>query len=116
MEKHVKDEILNKVDELVILLKESPEYLRYKEIVEQMKKNDEIMMLIKNVKKNQKEIVNLEYRGSNTSNIENILFNSIETLNSYPIYQEYSYLLSDLNYMFQCVKNILEEYINDVLK
>ena len=116
MEKHVKNDILNKVDELVLLLKESPEYLRFQEVTKQMKNNNDVMNLIKKIKRIQKDIVNLEYRRQNVSLLEKELNTCLNELNEYPIYQEYSYLLEDLNNTFQSIKSILEEHINYIVK
>ena len=116
MEKHVKNDILNKVDELVLLLKESPEYLRFQEVTKQMKNNNDVMNLIQKIKRIQKDIVNLEYRRQNVSLLEKELNTCLNELNEYPIYQEYSYLLEDLNNTFQSIKSILEEHINYIVK
>ena len=116
MEKHVKNVILNKVHELDLLLKESPEYLRFQEVTKQMKNNNDVMNLIKKIKRIQKDIVNLEYRRQNVSLLEKELNTCLNELNEYPIYQEYSYLLEDLNNTFQSIKSILEEHINYIVK
>jgi len=116
MEKCVRDDVLRKVDELILVINENPEYQRFQIVVKQMKNNEEIMSLIKSIKQIQKEIVNLEYVGKDTSLLELKLSNTMETLNSFPVYQEYSYLLSDLNNMFQDTKSFLEAYLNNLLK
>ena len=63
MEKCVRDDVLRKVDELILVINENPEYQRFQIVVKQMKNNEEIMSLIKSIKQIQKEIVNLEYVG-----------------------------------------------------
>ena len=60
MEKCVRDDVLRKVDELILVINENPEYQRFQIVVKQMKSNEEIMSLIKSIKQIQKEIVNLE--------------------------------------------------------
>ena len=116
MEKFAKDELLTKIDELISLIKEMPTYKRYIDICNQMKKNKEITNIISNIKKKQKEAVNLEYRKENTSVIDKEIEVSLKTLMEYPIYQEYSYLQEDLNNMFQTIRSILENHINEKIK
>lgn len=116
MEKFVKDEILLKIDELIEMIKNDNLYKRYVLVSKQMKDNEEIMSIIKNIKLLQKKAVNLEYRKEDISLIEKEIANNLNLLNSYPIYQEYSYLLEDLNSLFQDIKSSLEGYINDLLK
>lgn len=112
MEKLYKTEVLKKVDELIVLIKESYDYQRYVQLSERMKNDKEIMTLIEEVKFLQKKIVNLEYRGEDTKKLESDIEERLLQLDSYPIYQEYSYLTEDLNVLFQSIKNILEDYIN----
>lgn len=116
MEKFVREDVINKVDELIELIKTDNSYKRYKEIVLQMKTNEDIMSAIKEIKQIQKEIVNLEYRKKDVSALEEKYFLILDKLNSYPIYQEYTYLQEDLNNMFQSIKAILEQYINNLIK
>ena len=116
MERSVKDEVINKVDELIDLIKNDNYYKRYKEISLQMKNNEEIMSTIRKIKSLQKEIVNLEYIKEDVSVLEEEYFLNLDKLNSYPIYQEYTYLQEDLNNMFQNIKGILEQYINNLIK
>lgn len=116
MEKFAKEEILIKVDELVALIKNLPTYKRYIEVCKQMKANEEIRSIIFFIKMKQKEAVNLEYRKESTSLIDNEISSSLKTLMDYPIYQEYSYLQEDLNNMFQSIKSILENHINEKIK
>ena len=116
MEKFVKEDILIKVDELVELIKNLPSYKKYISICNQMKSNEEINSIISTIKMKQKEAVNLEYRKESTTLIDNEISNSLKKLMEYPIYQEYSYLQEDLNNMFQSIKSILENHINEKIK
>ena len=59
MEKQNKEKILKKVDELVDLLKNSEDYQRYLYLSNEMKKNNSIMKLIKDIKTLEKRRVNL---------------------------------------------------------
>lgn len=113
MEESVNEEVLKKVDELVLLIKGSPEYKRYLEITKSMKENQEIMSLIKEIKDTQKRIVNLEYKNESIEKEDKIISSCLDELKDYPIYNEYSYLQEDFNSLFQGIKSILENYIND---
>ncbi len=112
MEELNRDIVLKKTEELVLLLKNSYTYNRYINITEQMKKDKEIIALIQKVKKLQKEIVRLEYFKQDTEIKEKCLRDVLSILNSYPIYKEYTYLVEDLNGIFQGIKMIFESYLN----
>lgn len=112
MEKSLNSEVLSKVDEIVSYLKESPSYQKYQVITEKMKNNSDITNKIMKIKKLQKEVVKLEYNKKDTSLKEKEISNLLEELNTYPIYQEYNYLLEDLNATFQEIKFIIENYLN----
>jgi len=116
MEKFVKNEILSKTDELIEMIKKDDLYKRYVLVSKQMKDNEEIMTIISDIKSLQKKAVNLEYKKEDISLVEKEISSKLNLLNSYPIYQEYSYLLEDLNGLFQEIKAILESYINGLLK
>lgn len=108
--------ILSKVDEIVDYLKNTDNYIRYCEISDKMKSDNEIMSLIKRVKDLQKEIVNEEYIGNNADKLKEEITQILEKLNGYPIYREFTYLQEDLNSNFQDIKNAIEKYINDIVK
>ena len=108
-----KDKILNKVDELVNLIKNSDDYKRYMLLRLEMEKNKEIMEIISKIKKIEQTIVNKKYRKEDISFEETELNNLKKELESYPIYQEYSYLMEDLDNMFQNIREILNKSINN---
>lgn len=112
MEKQNKEEILKKVDELVDLLKNSKDYQRYLYLSNEMKKNNSLMKLIKDIKTLEKRRVNLEYRNESTKDIDLEIDNKKQELNEYPTYVEYNYLQEDLNNTFQSIRSILEQNIN----
>ena len=107
------ERILKKIDELVCLIKDTPNYKRYNELKNQMKNNKEIMSLIKQIKKLEQSIIKKEYNKLNTKEEEKKLKELKEELKSFPIYLEYSYLQEDLNNDFQNIKKIIEDSINN---
>lgn len=106
------DNILKKADEIVNYIKNSHDYVKYQQLVTEVKNNCEIMDIINEVKKLQKEAVNKEYRKEDTTDINNQIKVNLEKLSTYPIYQEMSYLQEDLNSLFMSIKNMLDDYIN----
>lgn len=112
MEKQNREKILEKVDELVSLLKNNSDYQRYLYLSNEMKKNDSIMKLIKDIKTLEKKRVNLEDRKESTKEIDAEIDNRKQELNEYPTYVEYNYLQEDLNNTFQSIRSILEQNIN----
>ena len=115
MVKSLNSEILDKVDEIVTYIMNSEIYIKYKMIEAKMKNDSDIMNKINRVKTIQKEIVKLEVSKKNVSNLEEEIEVILLELNTYPIYQEYTYLQEDLNNTFQGIKIIIENYINDKL-
>lgn len=112
MENYMNDNILKKTDEIVEYIKNSPDYIKYQQLVKQVKSNKEIMNIIDEVKELQKKAVNKEYIKEDVAEINNKIKENIEKLNTYPIYQEMTYLQEDLDALFMTIKNMLDEYIN----
>ena len=67
------------------------------------------MNLISKIKKEEQIIVKKEYRKEDTSSLNEELNKIKKELNSFPIYQEYTYLQQDLNNTFQTIKSIIEK-------
>ena len=104
--------VLEKMDDITKSIRESADYIKYLEISEQLKDNEEIMNTIEDVKSLQKKIVKEEHNGNNIELLEKEIEDKLRLLNSYPIYVEFTYLQDDLNNTFQDIKNIIEKYIN----
>ena len=113
MENKSKQDLLKKIDELVELIKDTPNYKKYSELKSVMSKNNDIMTLIKEIKKIEQSIVKKEYNKQDIEKEELKVKELKEELNSFPIYQEYSYIQEDLNNDFQNIKKIIEDSINN---
>lgn len=113
MENKNKELLLQKIDELIYLIKNTPNYRRYNELKTKMSDNKEIMDLIKNIKKTEQTIVKKEYNKLDISEEQNKLKCLKDELNKYPDYLEYTYLQEDLNNDFQNIKKIIEDSINN---
>ena len=116
MEKSLNNDVLLKIDEIVNYIEESDNYKKYKEIGKKLEKDSDIMDKVNKIKSIQKEIVKLEIAKKDISSLEKEIEDILSILNTYPIYQEYIYLQEDLNGIFQSIKMIIENYINDKLK
>jgi len=113
MENKNKELVLTKLDELISLIKNTPNYKRYEELKNIMSNNSEIMNIIKDIKKIEQSIVKKEYNKLDYKKEEQKLLELKNKLNEYPIYLEYSYLQEDLNNDFQNIKKIIEDSINN---
>ena len=104
-------EKLNKsLDEVVLCIKNSKEYKKCIKLKEQMKSNDEINSLVKEIKLKQKK-----YIRSNDSNILSELNELEERLNCIPVYHIYTENLEKVNNMINYVKDELNEYFDNLL-
>ena len=112
MENKNKEELLNTLDELIYLIKNMPNYKRYIELKKKMSNNNEIMNIIRDIKKIEQSIVKKEYNKLDFSDEEKSLSTLKSKLKEYPIYLEYSYLQEDLNNDFQNIKKIIENSFN----
>ena len=108
------NKIIDKVDELIEIIKNSVEYKKYLEMKLKIIENSEIMTLIDEVKCLQKKIINESYKGNEIFIYEKKLNDIIETLNSYPIYVEFNDLQEDLNEQFQYIKNTIQKNIDSI--
>lgn len=115
MVKSLNNDVLEKIDEIVSYIEESDVYKKYREIELKMKNDSDVMDRIDKIKSIQKDIVKLEVNKVDVTALEKEIELIFEELNSYPIYQEYSYLQEDLNNTFQDIKSIIENYINGKL-
>ena len=113
MENKNKEKLLTKLDELISLIKNTPNYKRYEELKSEMSNNKEIMNLVKNIKKLERSIVKKEYNKLDTKKDEEELMILKNKLKEYPDYLEYTYLQEDLNNDFQNIKKIIEDSINN---
>lgn len=104
------DNILNQVDELIELIKDNQKYIEYKNLKKKIQEDEEIMNLIKDIKKYQKEIV----RNGQNDILENKISTNLEKLDNIPIYVRFNSLQVELNDMFQIIKTSIEKCINDI--
>ena len=75
----MKNEILNKIDEIISLIEKSDDYQKYLLLKEKMKTNKELNQLINEVRLLQKDVVH-------HLNKKELLDKKMEELNNYPLY------------------------------
>lgn len=97
--------ILEKVDEIIEVIKTSSNYQKYLLLQEKMNSNQELISLIDEVKSLQKMIVN-----GKDKEIE--LKEKMALLEHNPLYREYNNTLNDINNEFAIVENTLNNYFD----
>lgn len=115
MVKSLNKDVLAVVDEIVLHIKNTDNYKKYKLLEEKMMQDKDIMERVNRVKKLQKEIVKLEYEKKDITSKEKEIEQLLRELDNYPIYQEYNYLLEDLNNLFQEIKLVIEKLFVDAI-
>ncbi len=106
--------IENKIDELFNTIENSKEYKSYIKIGNILKEDKEINNLINEIKTLQKKSVNLEYNNDPTyKEIDKIIEEKVNKLNSKPIYKEYLRRMNEFNDILASSSNTIEKYIND---
>ena len=108
--------IETKIDELFDTIKNSKEYLAYLNIGEVLKDNDEVNNLVDEIKKLQQESVRLEEENNpKYKEIDKVIEEKVNTLNSIPVYQEYLRRMEEFTDEIASSRNNIEEYINSKL-
>ena len=101
-------EILKKIDEIIKLIEESPDYQKYLKLKEEIQKNDEIMLMINKVKVLQKDVTHHIDKEAELNTLNN-------ELNNHPLYREYQNILSDLNNQYSIIENSINKYFQNKL-
>jgi len=109
MEKSFNQEILNKVQEIVELIKSSEDYQKYLYLENKMKNHPTIPNIIEEIKKLQKEVVQRESQGLDISSIEQRLSSLEKELKDIPLYQDFLYEQEKLNNQFIYIKDTIEQ-------
>ena len=106
--------IENKINELFSTIENSKEYKSYMNIGNVLKEDKEINNLINEIKTLQKKSVNLEYNNDPTyKEVDKIIEEKVNLLNSKPIYKEYLRRMNDFNDILASSSNTIENYINE---
>lgn len=102
------NQVLDKVLEIVSLIKNSDDYQKYLLLKEKMNNDDKLINLINEVKSLQKEIVNGKDK-------ESELKKKMILLNNNPLYREYNNTLHEINNTLAIIENTLNNYFDKKL-
>lgn len=108
------EKLLNKFDDILEELKRSPKYQDLLAVKKQLAENEEINSLISEIKELQKTMVKKEASKKSFSKEEKNYQEKLTLLNSIPLYQEYSYLLDDIQVDLEILRSSIEKEINKI--
>lgn len=98
-------EILHKIDEIISLIENSPEYQKYLSLKKDLDNDKEITLLISEIKILQKDIVHhLDKKEK--------LNKKIKELESIPLYIEYQNTVASLNNTYAIIEQRINNYLN----
>ena len=106
--------IEKKIDELFDAINDSSEYQAYLEIGRVLENDEEINLLVSEIKELQQKSVRLEEEGNSSyKEVDMVIEEKVKLLNSKPIYQEYLRRMNEFNDIIAESSNQIEKYIND---
>ena len=102
------------IEELFDTINNSEEYKEYKKISSILNDNIEVKELIEEIKILQKEATKLEYdNDDNYKEVDKVIKEKTNILNSNKYYQEYLAKLKKFNNMLLASSSLIEEYIDE---
>ena len=102
------------IEELFNAINNSNEYKEYKLIVNTLESNKEVIDLIEEIKKLQKEAVNLESKNDDRYlELDKLIKEKENILNNNKDYQEYLSKLKDFNNTLLASSSLIEDYVTD---
>ena len=106
--------IESSIEELFNSINNSNEYKEYKLIVNTLESNKEVIDLIEEIKKLQKEAVNLEYKNDDRYlEVDKLIKEKENILNNNKDYKEYLSKLKDFNNTLLASSSLIEDYVTD---
>ena len=109
------NDILNQVDNIVSIIKDSDDYKEYLYLKEKLSKHDKANTLINDIKKLQKELVKKRVNKEDISSLEKDINDKLDSLNKIPLYVDYINKQEFLNMIYQNIKNRLDDYFYNKL-
>ncbi|MBQ3468740.1 MAG: YlbF family regulator [Bacilli bacterium] len=104
-------EIDKSLEEVINYIKSKKEYQKCIDLKKKMNDNKELIKLINDIKKKQKEYIN----SGNDENIEKELDSLNKELDKYPIYIEYNNSLKEINEDIEILKERLNDYFTGIV-
>ena len=106
--------IESSIEELFNSINNSNEYKEYKLIVNTLESNKEVIDLIEEIKKLQKEAVNLEDKNDDRYlEVDKLIKEKENILHNNKDYQEYLSKLKDFNNTLLASSSLIEDYVTD---
>ena len=106
--------IESSIEKLFNSINNSNEYKEYKLIVNTLESNKEVIDLIEEIKKLQKEAVNLEYKNDDRYlELDKKIKEKEKILNNNKDYQEYLSKLKKFNNTLLASSSLIEDYVTD---
>ncbi len=114
MEKSMNPNILEKLEEILDLIKDSQDYQDYVFLKAKLAKNEKALKLIAEVKKLQKQVVRKEVKKEDTSQEEQEIEKLLESLNQIPLYLDFVETQQKLNEVYQMIDTKLDNYFQKI--
>lgn len=110
-----KSDILDKAKELAQMIAQTEEVDFFKKAEQQINENTSVSSLIGQIKKLQKEAVNLQHYGKHEAHkeVEQTIDNLVKEMDSIPVVQEFKQSQADVNDILQMVSHTISNTVTD---
>jgi len=108
-------ELASAFDNLLKTIEHDQEYQEYLQLKKKLAGHQEIQKLIAEVKSLQKQLVQLEYRNQDTSEVEHSYQEKLSALNGYPLYLEFVEKQKIVNETFQHIRQEIEFFLDKIV-
>lgn len=102
------NEVLNKIDEIILTIENSSEYQKYLLLKDKSSKDKELMLLINKIRVLQKDF-------THHLTVKDELDKLTNELNNYPLYREYNNVLDEINNTYAIIESSLNKYFQSRL-
>ena len=110
MENYMNNNVIDEINNLINSIKDSNIYKEYKDLELKISKNEDIKLLIGDIRTLNKRLVKTP-----SINLENELKLKIKELNDIPLYSEYKEKLDELNNLLLVIKNKMDSFVKELL-
>lgn len=110
MGKYMNNKVIDEINNLINSTKDSNIYKEYKDLELKISRNEDIKLLIEDIKSLNKKLVKTP-----SIDLEKELKSKEKELNSIPIYAEYKEKIEELNNLLLVIKNKMDNFIKELL-
>ncbi len=110
MGKYMNNKVIDEINNLINSTKDSNIYKEYKDLELKISRNEDIKLLIEDIKALNKKLVKTP-----SIDLEKELKSKEKELNSIPIYVEYKEKIEELNNLLLVIKNKMDNFIKELL-